>query len=199
MEAEDLLVPRLSLLQATSDAVLSGKQKPGEFFNTILEVAYGESVSIQPLMFKKAQNFWEGRRRRCFSVDGKIGVGNPGGDCRTCAFAQWQDEKKPQCDKVIYWVAQTPNGADFFALDFKRTGLAVGRRIATLCRRHNVNPWGLILTLQSVKTQNDSGTFYMPEIHVDRFATHEEFERGTTAYAAFSSRSLDVHYEEGSE
>lgn len=25
----------------------------------------------------------------CFSADAKTGVGNPGGDCRTCPFAQW--------------------------------------------------------------------------------------------------------------
>jgi hypothetical protein len=48
-----------------------------------------------------ARGYWEalfedggGEPPSCYSNDGRVGVGNPGGDCSTCKFNQWGSDRR---------------------------------------------------------------------------------------------------------
>lgn len=60
-------------------------------------------VVILQQQFSRA--FWPGafgsaQRPQCSAVDGKLGVGDPAGNCATCLKRGWQGDNKPECDPV---------------------------------------------------------------------------------------------------
>src|SRR6267142_5673038 len=99
----DLIVPRLGLCQELSPQRKKSKPnfidglKVGEFFNTVTSKNYGGTVQIIPLTFYKSRiRFHEelGKGILCQSLDARVGVGEPGGNCATCPMSRFGSAKK---------------------------------------------------------------------------------------------------------
>ena len=76
VRTEDLLIPRIALLQALSPQVTEQGEKVGEFYHTVLEESLGAEVKIIPLLFKKMLILWNPRENGggilARSDDGKV-------------------------------------------------------------------------------------------------------------------------------
>lgn len=107
--ADDISIPRLVILQATSPEVSDGQGAPGDFYVKGLNRNLGKTpFEIIPLMRSKSRIRWksldEGGGRLCFSTDGIKGQGDPGIECAICPKKEWihKDSKtgqlKPDCD-----------------------------------------------------------------------------------------------------
>lgn len=65
--------------------------------------------------YKRARGYWPGEFRgsqppQCSSADGYVGVGDPGGDCETCEFAQFGSGKADRgqaCKQMEQWFLLT--------------------------------------------------------------------------------------------
>jgi hypothetical protein len=109
MGAEDLSIPRITVLQGLSPEVSEGLGTPGDLFVKGLNQNLGKAaVEIIPLLRNRSRIRWkamdEGGGILCQALDGLNGVGDPGGDCQACNFKEWivKDPKsgkmKPGCD-----------------------------------------------------------------------------------------------------
>lgn len=64
---------------------------------------YEKTIEGVPVFWKMSRTFYVGEYGEnpvpaCYSVDGKTGIGTPGGDCATCQFAQFgADGEPPAC------------------------------------------------------------------------------------------------------
>ncbi len=103
LDDEDFKLPRLVTLEGLSPEVADGLGKAGDLFVKGLNLNLGPGpVEVIVLCRSKSRMRWqpleEGGGIMCNAIDGKTGMGEPGGQCRTCPFQMWQGRTKPLCD-----------------------------------------------------------------------------------------------------
>jgi hypothetical protein len=137
--SEDVIIPRLVILQGLSPAVSEGQGKPGEFYVTGIQRNLGmEPIEIICIMRNKSRIRWRdltlGGGILCRSFDSRLGVGDPGGDCETCKFQQWTAMKRPECDiyQNLIIVLRRDNEWMPMALSGNRTKLKVMKNLNTM-------------------------------------------------------------------
>jgi hypothetical protein len=122
MEKEDLIIPRLTVLQGLSPEVQDGLGKPGSLFITSINRELGKEVEIIPLMRNRSRIRWspraEGKGIKCRSNDAVTGAGTPGGTCKTCPESQWNGVTPPSCDLFENVFVVLRQDADWFPLSF---------------------------------------------------------------------------------
>ena len=103
--SNEIVLPRLGIMQPTSPMVEEGTARPGDIANLLTGENYGTSVQFYPLMFWSTRIFWESKALNsnimCSSKDGRNGTlktsETAGGVCAQCPHAQWHDGEGPVC------------------------------------------------------------------------------------------------------
>lgn len=167
-EDSDLSYPRLRLAQGLTDEVQQGLAKPGNYVLTGFDPV--ESVTLIPIM-RGMSRFRRNPEDRndilCTSSDAKTGVGEPGGDCRTCQFAKWsaptQPGKKgtpPQCTLSREYACWSIEHRTFVTVSFNRTSEAIGQTLNTFLKTRGFGNFGFRL---GSKASNQPGrAFHTP-------------------------------------
>ncbi len=57
-ETEDLIIPRVSLLQGISPAVMAGEAENKHFYHTIMNVDLGEQMRCVPILYRRQYTLW---------------------------------------------------------------------------------------------------------------------------------------------
>lgn len=57
-EVEDLIIPRVTLLQGISPAVMAGEGQNAHFWHTIMEQDLGESLRTVPILYRRQYTLW---------------------------------------------------------------------------------------------------------------------------------------------
>ena len=152
LDAGDIIMPRVKLLQAQSEEVNGDPPlgKVGEFFNTLTSVSYGSKLRFVPILpFKQrillvrnerlaAINATladgglealssEAKGLTCRSYDMERGSGNPGIECEACPLSKWQGDEPPHCSET-YNVAATSEEGELIVLSFSNSSAKAGRR-----------------------------------------------------------------------
>ena len=119
IEAGDLILPSLKLLQGSSEEVkqgvegaraglfwLSGAEEPFKAPMRILACAYTKSRSL----FPKEDRAEHQGLGECLSRDGKTGARY--GDCASCPYKEWDNEndRRPACSESHNFTVLTPFG-----------------------------------------------------------------------------------------
>lgn len=55
---EDLIIPRVALLQGISPAVMAGEAANGHFWHTIMEEDLGDVLRVVPILYRKQYTLW---------------------------------------------------------------------------------------------------------------------------------------------
>jgi hypothetical protein len=115
--------------------------------------------------FKRVRSYWPGEFAgseppACSSSDSKVGVGDPGGDCEHCPFAQWESGKAGRgqaCKQMEQWFLLQPDsllplvvtlppmslqGAKKYRLNLTNAMLAIGHVVTSLTLAKATNPDG---------------------------------------------------------
>ncbi len=108
LSREHVSIPRLAVLEQLSPQVKDNLGKVGELFITGINQSLGtEPVEIVVLMRSHSHISWkpisEGGGIMCQALDGKTGIGLPGGVCTRCPQKEWSTNSegkavKPLCD-----------------------------------------------------------------------------------------------------
>lgn len=105
MGQDDVNIPRLVVLEGLSPEVTKEKLGfPGDLFVKVLNKNYKDGpVEVIPLFRYKSRIRFkpknEGGGILCRSKDGKVGVGEPGGNCLTCGKKEWHGVEQPECSE----------------------------------------------------------------------------------------------------
>lgn len=122
--------PRIRLAQGLTAEVADGSAKMGQFlFNGYDPM---DEVTLVPIMIGRSRNKRADPNNRdseivCSSNDGRVGVGNPGGDCKGCPFARFGSDPRsgrrtaPACSLAYTYAAWCPEVEQFVEMVFSRT------------------------------------------------------------------------------
>lgn len=187
LQGNNLILPRVKIVQMMSDENAKGLAKAGDFYNTLTSESYGSEVKflpLQPFMNRvllvrdekrvKAEKaakikFSEGDGLKCRSHDMVVGVGEPGGDCQTCPLAQWGEKNEaPLCSEVYNLAALTEYG-DLVILQFQKSSAKAGRKLFSMLRFAGAGkaPWARFMVAATHdETIKGKGTFAVPVVTV---------------------------------
>lgn len=98
----DYIIPRIGVCQSNSPERKKGNAryieglKEGEMFNSLLKIRYGARIRVIAVHQFYTRIKWHGDIGEgidCRSFNGLVGIGNPGGECARCKFAQFGTAK----------------------------------------------------------------------------------------------------------
>jgi hypothetical protein len=179
VRSEDLVLPRLAILQPVSPLAQEEGYRPGDMVNTITGDNFGKTLDFYPLQYWETRIHWvdptvQGGAIDCQSRDGIVGTKrdapHAGGNCAKCPFAQWSDDGQgPRCTSFKNLMI-IPSGQDASPMVFsgKRTAERPVRQMvsaALMLRRNGKNPpfYSSLWTITVEKQQNDQGVFFTPK------------------------------------
>lgn len=164
--AEDITPPIMRLMQGLSPEVQEGSAKPGQWVLSGFEPK--ESVIAIPIAYAKRREYRDPDTNliTCTSLDGETGVGVPGGTCAECEMNRWTGEGKnrkgPQCVFMYSYLIYVNEFDTGCILNFKRTGLGVGRSLNSLVSRQGFGNVAVKIT-SKIQT-GGKGSYYIPQL-----------------------------------
>lgn len=187
LRGDDIIPPRVKVLQAQSQEVTDKLGAAGDFFNTLTRENYGAELKFIPLTTFTNRVFLVRSERIkdineklkaggltplaetetglvCRSLDMETGVGYPGIHCGSCPLSEWEGQTPPHCSETRNITALTEVG-DLIILSFTRSSAKVGKRLFTMLRLNlRTKPWANVYLAKTMQTKGAKGTFHVPEI-----------------------------------
>lgn len=198
--SDEIILPRLAILQATSPLTREDGYKQGDLVNSLTGHNFGKKLEFFPLIFFVSRTNWVdntvvGGPIDCQARDGEHGTKKDAahamGLCQSCVFSQWSDGEPPHCTQFKN-VLLIPKVADATPMAFSAKRSAVKptnlflSAAAMLRRKDKPVPfYGSSWFIESELKQNDEGTFYVPR-----------FTRGTLIEDPVAFMSLRSLYQE---
>ena len=191
---EDFVLPYIRLTQPISDDVVEGKAKPGEFRHSITGDLLGgvdQPLEFIPVHVSTPRSRFQDRARVCWSPDGRIGTGDPGGKCAECPYAQWgADGKPPECTRAYQYVVLLPEHEPLpIALILAKTSARTAKRLNYYIKAYRK---GSVFALKTHKETNDKGTFYVFDVERARDLTPEEIRGVLEIHNMLAGKNLVV-------
>lgn len=192
LRPQDIVVPRVKVVQQMAKEAADKLADPGDFYNVLTGENYGNAIRIQPILpfmnrvFLVRQEkrdradelltaaglpvLGEGDGLKCRSLDMVQGNGEPGVECDTCPLSQWtHDPKKgniaPLCTET-YNVAACTELGELVVMSFSRSSAKVGKRFFSAIRLRPGVPWTQFFDVATHQERNDLGTFYVPNFAI---------------------------------
>lgn len=224
--ADNIVPPRVKLVQAQSEEVANGLAAPGDFFSTLTGENFGSSLRFLPLVPYMNRILLVRDERRaainaalkgaklpvlsatdsglvCRSLDMVTGRGVPGIDCESCPLAQWGEDNTPPLCSETWNIAGMNEVGDLIILSFGKSSAKVGKRLFSMLRLTRQSPWGSFYEVKSRQEKGKAGNFYVPEVTKTAEAPGPELQVWAADWARELGRATidvtpeDVTVEEG--
>lgn len=191
LTGDQLIPPRVKIVQHMSAERASKAADAGEFWNTLLSENLGNTIKFVPILTfmnrvfmvrdqKRAiadeilvannlEPLTEGDGLKCRSLDMYVGNGEPGIECNACPLSKWHgqgNQEPPPCSEVYNVAAVTETG-DLIILQFLRSSAKAGRKFFSMLRFTDPDaaPWErLYQVTTSEETIPKKGSFFVPTI-----------------------------------
>lgn len=197
---EDMLIPRLRLLQALSQAVSDGIGAAGQFQDSLTEEVLGDNVEIVLLGMRNGAAYFEpGQGLVCKSVDGISSI--RGDSCKDCPFGQyhreWRDDKAPKCSSTKEFLCVTKDtvagkSSRPIAVSFMRSSFPIGKKLITMARLTGEDIFANSYVIKSKKEKNDKGVFYKMDVSKGAHLTQEELVKANHWYEVMNNMKVSV-------
>ncbi|MEG0728188.1 MAG: hypothetical protein RR420_01060 [Anaerovoracaceae bacterium] len=173
IDASDIKMPKIKLLQPTSPEVQKSKGKilAGQFYNTVTQ-AVTDEVEVVFLAIEKTRvmfptPFKRGEEALCKSYDAVHGQGCGSGVCAKCDYSNWDKAKadgknKPDCNMGYVWIGVDAHTNEPFRMIMSGAAVAETKDFLSKLRASGISPYRLIVTLGTEEKDTDSGVFYIP-------------------------------------
>lgn len=183
VDAGDLILPRIKIVQNMSGEVADKKAAPGDFFNTLTGENLGAEFQFIPIITFKQRillvrkerrdaisaalglELSEGDGLKCRSYDMIQGIGEPGIACGECPLSQWDGNQPPLCSETYNVAALTVDG-DLVILSMAKSGAKTGKRLFSMLRLQAGAPWAKTYKVATRQEKNDQGNFFVPDVSV---------------------------------
>jgi len=212
---EDLLLPRLKLLQALSPEVVEEGVPAGEFFHSLTKKGMGNSVDIIPLYHFKSRIRWRSRDAGggiiCFSADGKSYSFNYAEEeapslCANCKMSNWNNkaegkDRQPACTLYYNFVVLMLPDYQMIGLSFSKTSISAARKLITMVKYMggNLDLFARKYTLSSKLVKKKEFTFFAADFKSKGFVTEKEYGLASKLYEGVSKRPVIIETEEESK
>lgn len=200
-EMDDLIIPRIRLLQALSQAVSDGKGKMGDIQDSLTEENLGQSIEIVLLNFKNsAVMFKTGEGLVCKSNDGIIG--KDGIECIHCPFGEYHgkfhdDGRPPACaatkEFLVVKRSSLSESPYPMLLSFLKTSYPLGKRLISMARLTGEDIYNYSYILSSGIDKNKKGTFATFKISKKDKLSQEEAQAAANVYRLLLNKKIQAH------
>jgi len=198
---DDIVIPRLRLLQALSGAVSDGKGVVGDFQDSLTEENLGTSIEVVLLGMKNGAVYFQvGKGMVCKSNDGITSMN--GDACIKCPFNEYhgrfhEDGTPPKCSSSKEFMAvtrATTQGKETrpLAVSFIKSSYPVGKKIATMARLSNEDIFAWSYIVSSVKTKNEKGAYAKMDVKKGEHLSKEEMVEAERWYNIFDNSKVIV-------
>ncbi len=177
--------------------------EPGFFYNTMTKQVFGKEVFFIPLLewpkrIRFPEQFDGSGTILCSSEDGKLGKGDPGGDCKTCTFAQRIDGAPSLCSNVMaYHILPLPEHDylptpdDWCIWGAKRSAINAAKMLNRLHRmRGTVDLFKCVFKVSSFWDTKQTQPCWVPKIDNADWATPDQYKFARAFYS--SVRNLEL-------
>ena len=198
---EDLVMPRLRLLQSVSTEVEEGTSSLGKIRHSLSGEEW-DKLQIIPLFLRKS--------RICFDVDNVKGapkcfapdaIKNRSGErcLEECPFNEawkWNDNEPPQCDLVrsfpslILKDGKLTKGMDFASAAFVKSSTPVATTLIYLRQKSGEPYWNYVYELSSEKKKFAKGSAYIFNLRQVRETTIKEREIAKNIYSSIKGKPV---------
>lgn len=160
--SEDLMIPRLRLMQGLSTEVQDGSASPGQWVLSGYDPQ--DNVTYVPLLFARNRTLRDEEGSiLCKSRDAKTGEGEPGGNCDECIMNKWIENEKgpntpPKCAFSYVYIGYVPEFESIALVEFRRTSINAGKMLNTVSAQRGLGNFAV--KLKTSKQTGKRGTFY---------------------------------------
>ena len=189
---EDIILPRVELLQALSPSVVDDGMKPGTLVNNITKEDLGNPVKIVPLYLTKNWIRWKPRAEG----GGIMWRSNDPKDERVINETKWgADGTKPLATAYLNFLCLVEGQDMPLILSFCNTSYKAGRKLLTLTKMVPGHIYNCQYDLTTSHRQNNLGSFYVFEVTKAGPSTSEQRENAAQVQAMFAGKDLNFESE----
>lgn len=220
VDTQDISMPQIKVLQATSPEVKEGIAQMGEIVHTAANATTnGEFI---PLVIWQSRTFFAPRdQAKKFKLFQELGIEDETGymtiickskdgrtpefsqcdreTCMQCPFAQWNNNKPPLCQMSINVLAYLTDLQIPGVIRFVSTNLKYGRKFRDTSMWLGMDLFANKYQLQAKLVSNNKGEFYNTPVKLLGKTTEEEYAAATDMYNKFSKLVFNFTDEETEE
>jgi hypothetical protein len=170
-EADDIIVPRVKLIQSLSPERRDGTAEEGDIVNSLTKEKYNGRVFVPVFKFNNNVHWIDradGGGIRCIARDGKIGEESDGMRkfCSQCRLNEFDNTKKgrdalPKCTKYINFFGFFAGDRMPIILSFAKTNFNEGKKLYSLAKVTMQNMWNHGYTLESKRMAKNGNEWYI--------------------------------------
>lgn len=201
MSQKDIIIPKIQLMQPTSDQVNDGKAKFGEFLSSLDGSILGEAFEFTPFYMTKMH--WVSKLKDAKSGEFKFD--------RTEPILTAADEEKPWEDTdsdgtpikrtlVRQFFGMVKGQPLPMVIQAKGMSGAFAKKLITqmyvINRTSKLPPCGVVVKIKSIKQKNAKGNFAIMDFSIERKTTQEEVATCFEWYQSLSKQPIKTEAEE---
>ena len=206
---QDIVMPRLVILQGLSKMVIDGKATVGKIANALTKEVYGDEFIFIPIfLFKTRAKFSQGQGLVCMSRDALICSFNndethdPDDDCLACSDGKWTKENQkdtgPECSLVYnYPVLNVANLKQFpVSISLMRTSIKPAKQLNSMLLFTGEDAFASKVKLTTEKKDGKKGVYFSPVFEMAGKATDEEYAIAKKWFGTLKKKTIEVNLEE---
>lgn len=189
---EDLILPRVELLQALSPTVVAGDASAGQIVNNLTKDDLGEKVALVPVFITKNWIRWRKREEG----GGMVWRSNNPADERVIEESKWgADGAKPLATAYLNFLCMIEGGDLPIIVSFANTNYKTGRKWLTLTKMSMGHLYNSSYELSAHSQTNNKGTFFVFDVKRVGPATSEQKEKAVGLSNMFAGKDLNFEAE----
>jgi len=202
----DIIIPRLKVIQALSPERQEGEAVEGDIINSLTKESMKGQKFI-PVKQYYSNICWNPDRKAetrmlCRSFDGHIGQDDDGSvACEQCKKNKFDNTKKgrdaqPQCTAYLNFLGFFEGDPMPVVLSFARTNYNEGRKLLSIAKSLRCDAWNYGYTLEAKKVTKDGNMWYIivPRMAGDTAASDRAI--ALEMYKAYHSITVQTDYED---
>ena len=193
--AADLHLPRVALLQSMSKNVQDDPKvyTPGGFMNTLTQDVISSPVIFTPVFMWKTVIKWNPREK-----GGGVLYKTLKYTADVIKDISWQGMEKPAATQYINAVCLVEGSDMPLVISFCNTSFKAGQDLLTLVQLSGC-AWKYQYELQSLKTSNAKGTFYVARVKRLSLTNEAKSVEAAHLYENVKGMAIDTDYEGATE
>jgi len=207
---EDMVIPRLRLLQSVSTEVEEEGSKPGKIRHSLSGEEW-DKLEVIPLFIRKSRICFDPENMKggpkCFAPDAN--KNRSGQIClEECPFDEawnWKEKEPPRCDLVrsfpslILKEGKLTKGMDFAAMNFVKSSTPAATTLVYLRQKSGEPYWNYVYELTTQTKKFPKGMAYVFNIRQVRETTTKEREIAKGIYFSIKGKPVVEEEVAGSE
>lgn len=208
VETDDLIVPRVKVIQALSPERKAKTADEGDIINSLTGEKLNGKIFVPVFMFKSNIK-WPVNREdpiECMARLGKVGVSKDGVSlaCATCRQNEFDNTKEgkdaiPLCSKYINFFGFFKGEKAPIILSFSKTNYNEGKTMISLAKSVMQNMWNYGYRLEAKEKSKNSNSWFVIIPSMDLASSDEDKAFGMTLYNGFKDSMFKFDMNESTE